>query len=138
MQRVTSTVLAMLLTLALSTPSAFAWGRGAANTFATLPAGAAHPEGITVDATGNVYLTTFDVTKSSGPETLLVFSSNGHLLRQVAVACSSNLLLDLAFHPTTGALCDRLRQADNFQRELRHGRSDREARVYQYAEATAG
>ncbi|TME46627.1 MAG: hypothetical protein E6I60_14965 [Chloroflexi bacterium] len=34
----------------------------------------------------------------------MTFSSNGHLLRQVAVASSSNLLLDLAVHPTTGAL----------------------------------
>lgn len=104
MQRLTSTVLAMLLILALSTQSAFAWDRGAVNTFATLPAGAAHPEGITVDAAGNIYVTTFDVTKASGPGTLLVFSPNGQLLRQVAVAGSSNLLLDLAFHPTTGAL----------------------------------
>ena len=104
MQRLTSTVLAMLLILAFSIPSAFAWDRGAVNTFATLPPGAAHPEGITVDAGGNVYVTTFDVTKASGPGTLLVFSRSGHLLRQVAVAGSSALLLDLAFHPTTGAL----------------------------------
>ena len=104
MQRLTSTVLALLLILALSTQSAFAWDRGAVTTFAALPAGAAHPEGITVDAAGNVYVTTFDVTKASGPGTLLVFSPSGRLLRQVAVAGSSNLLLDLAFHPTTGAL----------------------------------
>lgn len=104
MQRLTHTVLAMLLILALSTQSTFAWDRGAVQTFATLPAGAAHPEGITVDAVGNIYVTTFDVTKAGGPGTLLVFSPNGHLLRQVAVAGSSNLLLDLAFHPTSGAL----------------------------------
>ena len=89
MQRLTSTVLAMLLILALSAQSAFAWDRGAVNTFATLPAGAAHPEGITVDAAGNVYVTTFDVSKASGPGTLLVFSPSGQLLRQVAVAGSS-------------------------------------------------
>ena len=104
MQRLTSAVLAMLLMLALSTQSAVAWDRGAAVTFATLPAGAAHPEGIAVDAAGNVYVTTFDVTKASGPGTVLVFSPSGRLLRQVAVAGSTNLLLDLAFHPTTGAL----------------------------------
>jgi len=104
MQRLTRTVFAMLLTLALFTPSAIAWDRGAVQTFATLPAGAAHPEGITVDAAGNVYVTTFDVSKASGPGTLLVFGPNGQLLRQVAIVGSTNLLLDLAFHPTTGAL----------------------------------
>jgi sugar lactone lactonase YvrE len=94
----------MLFILALSTPSAFAWDRGAVTTFATLPAGTAHPEGITVDAAGNVYVTTFDVSRPGELGTLLVFSPSGQLLRQVAVAGSSNLLLDLAFHPTTGAL----------------------------------
>jgi len=104
MQRLTRAVLTLLLTLALSAQSAFAWDRGAVTTFATLPAGVAHPEGITVDGAGNVYVTTFDVSKGSGPGTLLVYSPSGQLLRQVAVAGSGNLLLDLAFHPTTGAL----------------------------------
>lgn len=80
------------------------WERSRAATFATLPAGAAHPEGITADDAGRIYVTTFDVTKASGPGQLFVFGPQGHLLRQVGVVDSSQLLLDLAFHPTTGAL----------------------------------
>ena len=72
-----------------------AWDRGTTTKFATLPAGAANPEGITVDAAGNVYVTTGQ---------LFVFDSGGTLLRQVDVAGSSPLLLDLAFHPKTGDL----------------------------------
>ena len=94
----------VLLMIAVFAIPAQAWNRGHARTFATLPAGEAHPEGITVDAHGNVYVTTFDVSKSSGPGQLFVFDSSGRLLRQVSVVGSSNLLLDLAFHPTTGDL----------------------------------
>ena len=91
----------VLLMIAVFAIPAQAWNRGHARTFATLPAGEAHPEGITVDAHGNVYVTTFDVSKSSGPGQLFVFDSSGGLLRQVSVMGSSKLLLDLAFHPTT-------------------------------------
>ena len=94
----------VLLMIAVFAIPAQAWNRGHARTFATLPAGEAHPEGITVDAHGNVYVTTFDVSKSSGPGQLFVFDASGRLHRQVSVIGSSNLLLDLAFHPTTGAL----------------------------------
>ena len=80
-----------------------AWTRTPATTFATLPDDAAHPEGITVDADGNVYVTTFEPTKT-GPGQMFVFSHSGHLLRRVAIAGSDSKLLDLAFHPTTGAL----------------------------------
>jgi sugar lactone lactonase YvrE len=97
-----ATVLALLL---LTAPSAsHAWIRLPATTFATLPADTHNPEGITVDRHGNVYVTTFDVTKAAGPGDLLVFHHSGRLLRRVSVAGSSNLLLDLAFHPVTGAL----------------------------------
>jgi sugar lactone lactonase YvrE len=90
---------------ALPVTSVAAWTRTPATTFATLPAGAAHPEGITVDHAGNVYVATFDVTKAAGaPGEIFVFSPSGRLLRRLSVAGSSNLLLDLAFHPTTGAL----------------------------------
>ena len=50
-------MLAALVTLAalVALPAAAAaWTRTPATTFATLPAGAAHPEGITVDDAGNV------------------------------------------------------------------------------------
>src|SRR3989454_6601280 len=96
-------VLSLLMSL-LPLP-AYAWTRSPATTSATLPPGEAHPEGITVDDAGNVYVTTFAVNKpATSAGTLFVFSPNGELLRQVSVAGSSNLLLDLAFHPTTGAL----------------------------------
>lgn len=94
--------LALPLLLLLSS-HAGAWTRSPATTFATLPAGAAHPEGITVDTDGNVYVTTFAVG-SSGTGQLFVFDSTGTLLRQVDVANSSPLLLDLGFHPKTGDL----------------------------------
>ena len=71
---------AMLLLLAsLAAPLvANAWERGKVETFATLPAGEAHPEGITVDHEGNVYVVTVAANKpktSEGP--LLVFDRQG-------------------------------------------------------------
>jgi DNA-binding beta-propeller fold protein YncE len=97
-------VLAQFLAIALLPLAAHAWIRLPAVTFATLPAGFAHPEGITADGHGNIYVTTFDITKSGGPGQLFVFGPSGQLLRQVSIAGSSHLLLDLAFHPTSGAL----------------------------------
>ena len=99
----TALVLSLILTLfPLSAP---AWDRGDVKQFAALPAGEAHPEGITVDVAGNVYVTTFAVNKPVGsPGSLFVFKHDGNLLRQVTIAGSSRFLLDLAFHPTTGAL----------------------------------
>jgi sugar lactone lactonase YvrE len=98
-------VIAVLFSLCALCPlNAAAWDRGEVETFATLPAGNGNPEGITVDKQGNVYVTTFAVTASSGPGQLFVFGKHGNLVRQVSVAGSSNLLLDLAFHPKTGDL----------------------------------
>jgi sugar lactone lactonase YvrE len=82
---------------------AHAWDRTRATVFGVLPAGAVNPEGITADAEGNIYATTFGVT-SSGPGHLVVFGPDGDLLRDVRVAGSSNLLLGLAFNPLTGDL----------------------------------
>jgi sugar lactone lactonase YvrE len=99
------TALVALLILTLFPLSAVAWDRGNVKQFAALPPGEAHPEGITVDADGNVYVTTFAANKPAGsPGTLFVFKPNGKLLRQVTITGSSQFLLDLAFHPTTGAL----------------------------------
>ncbi|HSB68769.1 MAG TPA: SMP-30/gluconolactonase/LRE family protein [Candidatus Methylomirabilis sp.] len=92
-----------LLSLTLLVAPAGAWIRSPATTFATLPAGSINPEGITVDAKGNVYVTTFAPSQTP-PGHLVVFDHSGHLLRQVEVDGSSNLLLGLAFHPKTGAL----------------------------------
>ncbi len=98
------TVLAALLIVSFVPPAAHAWNRSPANTFASLPPGEQHPEGITADAAGNLYVTTFDVANPGRLGQLFVFRPSGQLIRQVSVAGSSHLLLDLAFHPTTGVL----------------------------------
>jgi len=97
-----TSVLALAVTIAPG--AALAWTRSPATRFATLPDGFANPERIAADAAGNLYVTTFDTTKTGGPGQLFVFTPSGRLLRQVAVEGSSNLLLDLAFHPQSGAL----------------------------------
>lgn len=81
--------------------------RTAAQIFAILPDGSTGPEGLTVGADGNVYVTTFGFNQNgavSGPGQLFVFNPQGGLLRQVSIAGSSPHLLGLAFHPATGAL----------------------------------
>lgn len=97
-------LLAASLVLAALPVTGHAWQRTPATTFATLPAGTAHPEGIAVDGAGNVYVADFDVSKSSGPGDVLVFSPSGRLLRHLAVAGSTQLLLGLDLHPLTGEL----------------------------------
>jgi sugar lactone lactonase YvrE len=102
MKRSIAVVAIVLAFVAVLAPAAPAWDRGQVTTFATLPPGASHPEGITVDAKGNVYVATFAVAgTSSGTGQMFVFNANGKLLRQVNIEGSSTLLLDLAFHPTT-------------------------------------
>jgi sugar lactone lactonase YvrE len=84
-----------------------AWNRGEVETFAVLPAGSSGPEGLEVDSSGQVYVTTFGFTSAGeapGPGQLFVFNAAGGLLRQVAIAGSSAHLLGLRFHPTTRAL----------------------------------
>ena len=97
----------MLMALALlATPLATkAWERGKVETFATLPAGEAHPEGIAVDGEGNVYVATVAVNKPKTSEgTLLVFDRQGKHVRTVGIKGSTRLLLDIHFHPRTGKL----------------------------------
>ena len=97
----------MLISLALlaAPPAATAWERGKVETFATLPPGEAHPEGITVDRDGNVYVVTVAVNKPNTSEgVLLVFDPKGRHLRTVGIKGSSRLLLDLGFHPGSGKL----------------------------------
>ena len=99
--------LTILLAFALVSLPAAAWNRSPATTFATLPAGATPPEGITVDVNGDVYVSTFGFP-ASGPSVtpgqIVVFDANGNLLRQLVVAGASPHLLGLAFHPMTHAL----------------------------------
>lgn len=95
--------LILLACLALLPLCASAWDRGRVERFATLPAGATHPEGITVDRHGDVYVTTFDPT-GTPPGKLIVFDSDGDLKRVVQVGGASGALLGLAFHPQTDEL----------------------------------
>jgi sugar lactone lactonase YvrE len=94
------------LALVLALPTTMqAWERGKVERFATLPAGEAHPEGITVDRYGNVYVVTVAVNKpETSGGTLIVFDRNGKHLRTVVIPGASPWLLDLRFHPHTGQL----------------------------------
>ena len=81
--------------------------RSAADLFATLPDGAAGPEGLAVGPDNNVYVASFGFNQNGGVTglaQLFVFSSDGRFLRQVGIAGSSPHLLGIAFHPQTGAL----------------------------------
>ena len=101
-KRVRSLAVALMIALPLG---AGAWDRGPVKEFARLPAGATNPEGVTVDSKGNVYVSTFAVDgTTSGVGQIFVFKKNGKLAREVNVAGSSTLLLELAFHPDTGDL----------------------------------
>ena len=104
MRSVSRAMPSVLLVVSLFALPASAWIRGSPATFATLPDGAAFPEGITADASGNLFVSTFDVSASAGPGRLFVFAPSGQLLRQLDVAGSTSFLLGLAFHPSTGAL----------------------------------
>jgi len=87
----------LALALGLAAQTSLAWDRGDFKTFALLPAGSANPEALAVDNRGAIYASTF------GGE-IHQFSQRGQLLRSIKVTPSSGALLDLAFHPMTGAL----------------------------------
>jgi sugar lactone lactonase YvrE len=99
--RLASLALALLSIVALD---ANAWNRGEVEKFATLPAGAPNPEGITADAHGNLYVTSFQPTGSAPGQLVVIDGRNGKVLRQVSIAGSSPALLGLAFHPITEEL----------------------------------
>ncbi|HED32703.1 MAG TPA: gluconolaconase [Gammaproteobacteria bacterium] len=69
-----------------------------AETFASLPVGAGNPEALAVDDQGNVYVSTF----SGG--NVFIFDNTGFLTTTLDVTPTSGVLLELAFHPVTGAL----------------------------------
>src|SRR5207237_9905031 len=87
-------VLALLLLV-----SSLAFDRNQAVTFARLPADRANPEGLAVDTrNGDVYAADFEV-RGNPPGHVVVFDKNGRILRDLAVAGSSNPPLALASHP---------------------------------------
>ncbi|HMA31940.1 MAG TPA: SMP-30/gluconolactonase/LRE family protein, partial [Casimicrobiaceae bacterium] len=98
-------VCAMLI--ACFTLPADAWNRSAATRFATLPAGTAHPEGITADAR-HFYVANFDVSGETPVGNIVVFDRSGRWLRTLQIANGSPLLLGIAFNPVTHDLlvCD--------------------------------
>src|SRR6266571_2525899 len=103
-----TTMLALLVVGLLLPATAQTWIRNPATTFAKLPPGTAHPEGITVGRDGDVYVANFDVAGSAGH--VVVFDGNsGRLLRILTLTTAtnpqpSNFLLGLDFHPTTHEL----------------------------------
>ena len=90
--------------LAAFSLSSHAWDRGTATTFATLPPGTGHPEGIAADSQGNLYVADFDVSGETAVGNVIVFNHAGQLVRKLDIPGSSNLLLGIAFHPQTHAL----------------------------------
>ena len=90
--------------LAAFSLTAQAWDRGTATTFATLPPGTGHPEGITADSQGNLYVADFDVSGETAVGNVIVFNRAGQFVRKLEIPGSSNLLLGIAFHPQTHAL----------------------------------
>jgi len=107
MLRLGQTLALVFSALVMLPPAARAWDRGEVKTFAVLPAGSSGPEGLEVDASGNVYATGFGFTATgavSGEGQIWVYDRKGRLLRQLSVQGSSPHLLGLRFHPQTGAL----------------------------------
>jgi sugar lactone lactonase YvrE len=98
-----SRIALFLLAFVLAAFDAAAWDRGKVERFATLPAGAPNPEGITVDRNGDVYVTGFNPLVA-GPGKVFVFDNDGDLRRTLTVSGSSNALLGIAFHPMTRQL----------------------------------
>ena len=92
--------LCTILIASFAVPAA-AWNRSPATQFATLPAGTAHPEGITADARGNLYVANFDVSGNTTAGTIVVFDRNGRWLRTLQIGNGSPLLLGIAFRPVT-------------------------------------
>lgn len=104
MRRASGLSVVALIFAALLPLGSLAWDRGEVERFASLPHDARHPEGITADRHGRIYVTTFDITAGGSPGQLLVFGRHGELERRLSIAGSSNVLLGLAFHPQHGAL----------------------------------
>src|SRR5512135_245045 len=99
-----ASVATLIFVLSLSQSPAYAFDRSHATTFATLPQGSAHPEGITTDSKGNFYVVTWDYDHPGKLGHLIIFAPDGMLVRRVEIAGSSYLLGDISFQPETGNL----------------------------------
>jgi sugar lactone lactonase YvrE len=94
------------LAFAISSMPAAAWERGSVENF-TVPSGSPMMEGLIVGRDGNVYVSTFDPTGSTGmPAQVLTFSSDGTLLNRKALvmippstSTPSTAMLGVAFPP---------------------------------------
>ena len=101
-----SIVMCVVFTAAMASSfgTAYAWDRSHATTFAVLPEGSAHPEGITMDQKGNVYVVTWDYDHPKNPGHLIVFAPDGKFQRRVEISKASSRLGDVDFQPGTGDL----------------------------------
>ncbi|MGI9025914.1 MAG: SMP-30/gluconolactonase/LRE family protein [Burkholderiaceae bacterium] len=105
MKRNAISYLLVLVVSIFALPQAHAWDRGEVMRFATLPAGATHPEGIAADFQGNFYVADFAVGgTASGVGQIVVLDRDGRTRRVLDISGSSTLLLGLDFHPITRAL----------------------------------
>lgn len=101
-----SGALAGAMLLGTATPAS-AWYRNPAETLAVLPASASAPEGLTVGADGNLYVTTFGYDAAgevAGPGHLYVLTPDGQLVRDVVIQGSTSHQLGIAFNPVTSEL----------------------------------
>jgi len=103
-RRVVASVVTLFCVFLLFQLPADAWDRSHATTFAVLPPGSAHPEGITTDSKGNFYVVTWDYDHPGHLGHLVVFSRDGKFQRRVEIAGASSRLGDISFQQGTGDL----------------------------------
>lgn len=99
-----ATIATLVFVFSLFQLPAYGWDRSVATTFATLPQGSAHPEGITTDSKGNFYVVTWDYERPGQLGHMIIFAPDGRFQRRVEIAGSSNRLGDISFQPKTGNL----------------------------------
>jgi sugar lactone lactonase YvrE len=91
----------LLACLTLLPLCASAWDRGRVERFATMPGDAPHPEGITADKHGDIYVTPFDPTGKSAGRVVVFGPDGGDAKHVLTIKGASGALLGLAFQPGT-------------------------------------
>ena len=99
-----ASIVTLICVFSLLQLPAYGWDRSVATTFATLPQGSAHPEGMTTDSKGNFYVSTWDYERPGKLGHLIVFAPDGTFQRRIEIAGSSNRLGEIRFQPGTGNL----------------------------------